>query len=32
MGVSRICGMVVWQFMFDDCRDVEMMSVQCVLS
>jgi len=29
MNVSRIFGMVVWQFMFDDLGDLEL-NVQCV--
>jgi hypothetical protein len=32
MSVSRIFGVVVWQLMFDDFGDLEMMSVQCVSS
>jgi hypothetical protein len=32
MRVSRISGVVVWQLMYDDFGDLEMMSVQCDLS
>jgi hypothetical protein len=32
MNLSRVSKMVVWQLMFDDFGDLEMMNVQCVSS
>jgi hypothetical protein len=32
MSVSRIFGMLVWQFICNDFGDFEMMSAQCVPS
>jgi hypothetical protein len=32
MNVLRIFGMVVWQLMCDNFRDLEMMNAQCVSS